>query len=342
MVLFLPTNKIVAASTVSKAIDVPTTHWAYDVISQYVKNGYIQLSTEGKFYPSKAITRAEVASLLVKTLKLPLDGQIELKATDLPTTHPQYKSFQKLIELGVFDNSEFIKPNSTLTRGQMAKIIALAFKIEVDNVNTTKFKDYSRSYWAVNYIETLADEGIIQGKTKTRFAPNDSVTKAQFVSLVSRAKSFSAKVSTLQCAYDLLSHKYIETKLENKALVDEVVKIVNKERASRGLQVLEQDPYLNQLATVKLNDILTRNYFDHNSPYYGYPWEMANYFDYEFRSLGENLARNLSTPTTVMEGWMASTKHKANILKGNYTNIGVAVKRNKTGNYYWVQLFSTK
>lgn len=332
----------VEATSVTKAKDVPATHWAYDVINQYVKNGYVNLSADGKFYPSKAITRAEVAEILVKTLKLPLNATIELNATDLPTTHPQYKAFQKLIELGIFDNAEKVNPAARLTRGQMAKIIALSFNIEVDPVNTSKFKDYSRSYWAVNYIESLADEGIIQGKTKTTYGPNDSVTKAQVVGLVSRGESFSAKVLNYQCAYDLLSHKYIDTKMENKTFVQEVIRLVNNERTKVGLNPLQEDLALDQLATVKMNDIFARNYFDHASPYYGMPWEMANYFDYEFRGLGENLARNLSTPASVMQGWMTSPKHKENILKRNYTHIGVAVKRNSSGNYYWVQLFSTK
>ena len=339
-VLILPSLSVNAATT--KIKDVKDTHWASDVIYTYVNAGFMNLTNDGYFYPSKAITRAEVADVLVKTLNLPLDAQVELKAVDLPVSHPQYKAFQKLIELGIFNNSENVNPDSNLTRAQMAKIIALSFQIEVDKVNSTKFKDYANTFWAKDYIESLADTGIITGKTKTTFAPSDSITKAQFVTLVSRAKSFSSKVKNLECAYDLLSHDYIETKAINKSLVKEVIKIVNSERASKNLPELIEDPYLNQLATVKVNDIITRNYFEHASPYYGYPWEMANYFDYEFTSLGENLAKNLTTSASVMKGWMASPKHKANILKQNYTHIGVAVKRDKAGNFYWVQMFSSK
>ena len=337
--LITPTIQVNASTQIQ---DVKNGHWASKVIYQYVDNGYMPLSKDGCFYPSKSITRAEVAAVLVKTQKLPLNAQIELQATDLPKTHPQYKAFQKLVELGVFQNSAQLKPEGTLTRAQMAKIIALAFQIEVDSVNTKKFKDYSRTFWAKDYIESLADEGIITGRTKTSFVPNDPVSKAQFVTLVSRAKSFSSKVKNLEYAYDLLSHKYIETKKLNPNFVKDVVKLVNEERVSRNLTILQEDPYLNQLATIKLNDIIERKYFEHESPYYGFPWEMANYFDYEFRSLGENLAKNLTTPTSVMDGWMASARHKENILKSNYTHIGVAVKRDYNGNYYWVQMFSSK
>ena len=339
LVIVCTTATVNAKEVVIK--DVKQTYWASTTIQKYVANGYVALD-KGCFYPNRAITRGEMADILVKTLRLQKDATVELTATDITSQHPHYNALRKLVELDVLNNSKQLKPDSTLTRAQMAKIIALAFQIEVDNKNKTTFKDYKSTYWAKHYIETLADEKIIQGKTKTRFAPEDSVTRAQFVTLISRAKSFSTKVKNLEMGYDLLSKGYIDTKQTNHKMVVDVIEIVNKERAAKGLKAVQEDKYLNQLATVKLNDMLQRNYFEHESPYYGFPWEMANYFDYEFRSLGENLAKNLNTPTSVMKGWMASPKHKENILKSNYTHIGLAVKRDHRGNYMWVQLFSSK
>ena len=321
--------------------DVKESHWASPTIQQYVDNGYVQLE-DGCFYPNRSITRGQMADILVKSLRLKVDESVVLEATDMTSQHPSYNALRTLVSIGVLDNSKQLNPDSTLTRGQMAKIIALAFQIEVDNVNKSKFKDYASTYWAKPYIESLADADIIKGKTATRYAPNDSVTRAQFVALASRAKSFTSKVRNLEVAYDLLSKGYIVTKQVNYKMVSEVIDIVNKERSVRGLSILQEDPRLHQLATVKLNDMLQRKYFEHESPYYGYPWEMANYLDYDFRSLGENLAKSLVTPTDVMKGWMTSPTHKENILKANYTHIGVAVKRDQTGNYYWVQLFSSK
>ena len=321
--------------------DVKESHWASPTIQQYVDNGYVQLE-DGYFYPNRSITRGQMADILVKSLRLKEDKSVTLEATDITMQHPSYNALRTLVSIGVLDNSKELKPNSTLTRSQMAKIIALAFHIEVDDVNKSQFKDYAATYWAKPYIESLADEDIIKGKTATRFAPNDSVTRAQFVALASRAKRFSSKVKNLEVAYDLLSKTYINTKQVNYKMVSEVINIVNKERTVRGLSALQEDPLLHQLATVKLNDMLQRKYFEHQSPFYGYPWEMANYLDYEFKSLGENLAKSLITPADVMKGWMASPKHKENVLKSNYTHIGVAVKRDSSGNYYWVQLFSSK
>lgn len=88
--------------------------------------------------------------------------------------------------------------------------------------------------------------------------------------------------------------------------------------------------------------MINRNYFEHNSPYYGQSWDMATLFDYDYTSFGENIARNFQSPKEVMDAWMASDKHRSNILNENYTNIGIGIKPNENGNFYWVQLFSSK
>lgn len=335
--LFTFTSSIQAA----EIKDLKPTHSAYKTVSTYVDNGFVALKN-GYLHPNEPLTRGEMAQILFNTMRLKNDATITLAAKDVSSTHPHYNALRKIIELGIMDNSEVVRPNETLTRAQATKIIALAFQIEVDDENKTSFTDYSSKFWAKQYIESLADIDIVKGKTKASFAPSADVTRMQFILLVSRAKSFTSKVNNLECAYDFLSKHYVETKRMNASAIAEVITIVNKERSIRGLNPVEEDKKLTQLAFVKVNDILQRKYFEHKSPFYGYPWEMANYFDYEFRSLGENLAKNLVTPTSVMKGWMASPKHKENILKPNYTHIGLAVKRDQDGNYFWVQMFSSK
>lgn len=105
---------------------------------------------------------------------------------------------------------------------------------------------------------------------------------------------------------------------------------------------MKQDLALNQLAIIKAQDMIQRKYFDHYSPYYGYPWDMATLFDYEFTRFGENIGRNFKKPKDVVNAWMASKEHRDNILKDSYTYIGVGIKADANGNYYWVQLFSSK
>ena len=321
--------------------DVNPTYWAFSSINEMVENGYMRVFEGGTFKPQQSSTRAEVAETIVKVLQLPLDATIQLKATDVQVTHPQYEAFRKLVELNIFDNREQLHPEQFVTRSQMAKIIALAFQIVVDEKNESAFND-TRHCWAKHYIESLADVGVITGKSNGSYGPYDNVTRAQLAILLTRALDFKKQVENLEVAYDYLGKMYITTLQEHELWVKKTIQLVNEEREKQSLSPLIQDPFLNQLAIIKVQDILEHAYFDHKSPYYGHPWDMATLYDYEFSSLGENIARYLSTPEEAMKAWMASDTHRENMLKPTYTHMGVAIKKDDNGRNYWVQLFSSK
>ena len=224
----------------------------------------------------------------------------------------------------------------------MAKIIALAFHIVVDEKNESAFIDTQRDCWAKYYIESLADVGVITGKSNGSYGPYEYVTRAQLATLLTRAIDFNKQVEKLEVAYDYLGKTYITTLQEHEQWVNETIQLVNAEREKQGLSPLIQDPFLHQLAIIKVQDMLEHGYFDHESPYYGHPWDMATLYDYKFSSFGENIARYLSTPEEAMKAWMASHTHRENMLKSTYTHMGAAIKKDDNGRYYWIQLFSSK
>ncbi|WP_339324412.1 CAP domain-containing protein [Paenibacillus sp. FSL W8-0194] len=114
----------------------------------------------------------------------------------------------------------------------------------------------------------------------------------------------------------------------------EVVKLVNQERAKAGLKPLTENAKLSNMAMDKAKDMSNNNYFDHNSPTYGSPFDMMKKYGISFSYAGENIAKGQKTPADVMNAWMNSEGHRANILNSNYTTIGVAYY-----NGYWVQEF---
>ena len=81
------------------------------------------------------------------------------------------------------------------------------------------------------------------------------------------------------------------------------------------------------------------NYFSHTSPTYGTPFQMMKSFGITYKTAGENIARGYNTPESVVNGWMNSSGHRANILNSTYTRIGVGYV--KDGNY-WTQMFVSK
>lgn len=116
----------------------------------------------------------------------------------------------------------------------------------------------------------------------------------------------------------------------------EVVRLVNEIRQENGLKPLTADWELSRVARYKSQDMKDKGYFAHNSPTYGTPFQMIKAFGLSFRTAGENIARGYATPQAVVNGWMNSSGHRANILNSAYTRIGVGYVAQ--GNY-WTQMF---
>ncbi|PFR80466.1 serine protease [Bacillus cereus] len=118
-----------------------------------------------------------------------------------------------------------------------------------------------------------------------------------------------------------------------------VVELTNAERAKQGLPALKIDTELSKVARIKSEDMQKNNYFDHNSPTYGSPFDMMKKFGISYTSAGENIAQGQHTPEEVVQAWMNSAGHRANILNNGFTHIGVGYV--ESGNY-WTQQFITK
>ncbi|MFA5095303.1 MAG: CAP domain-containing protein [Candidatus Paceibacterota bacterium] len=104
-----------------------------------------------------------------------------------------------------------------------------------------------------------------------------------------------------------------------------LAQLTNQERKEQNLQTLVVNPILNEAAEMKAEDMAAKSYFAHTSPEGKTPWYWLEKVGYEYQYAGENLAINFSDSKDVTEAWMASPTHKANIVKGNYTEIGTGV-----------------
>jgi len=121
----------------------------------------------------------------------------------------------------------------------------------------------------------------------------------------------------------------------------EVFDLINKQREANGLSALKINSEVQRVARIKAQDMVSNNYFSHNSQIYGTPFEMLQNFKISYKTAGENIAGNSSNSGAVT-AWMNSSGHKANILNSNfnYTGIGV-VSSPKYGKIY-VQMFIGK
>lgn len=123
------------------------------------------------------------------------------------------------------------------------------------------------------------------------------------------------------------------------AYEQEVIRLVNEIRVQNGLKILAYDWELSRVARIKSQDMKDNRYFSHNSPVYGTPFQMMKNFGISYRSAGENIAKGYATPQVVVNAWMNSSGHRANILNESFTHIGVGYVA--SGNY-WTQMFIRK
>ena len=119
----------------------------------------------------------------------------------------------------------------------------------------------------------------------------------------------------------------------------EVIRLVNEIRVENGLRELTYDWELARVARYKSQDMKDNKYFSHTSPVYGSPFQMMKSFGISYRSAGENIAKGYATPEAVVEGWMNSPGHRANILNSSFTHIGVGYVADGR---YWTQMFIGK
>lgn len=116
-----------------------------------------------------------------------------------------------------------------------------------------------------------------------------------------------------------------------------VFDLVNQERSANGCGALERDSRLDTAARLHAEDMAANDYFSHTSQDGRTPTDRANAQGYE-GGVGENIAMGYPDAESVMEGWMNSEGHRANILNCDYEVIGIGVA-DRDGTLYWVQMF---
>ncbi|MEK4129216.1 leucine-rich repeat protein [Solibacillus sp. FSL W8-0474] len=168
----------------SRSFSDTENYWAKDTIADFVAKGIISGYPDGTFRPNDPMQRKHVASILEKVYELKSkSAPVDFK--DVTANHPNYAAISKLQQAGVIHGADgLFRPNDTLTRGQMAKILVLASNFTPGGQKT--FPDVPRTYWAYDYIAALADLNIVGG-SNGQFNPNGAVTRGQFVGMLDKA-----------------------------------------------------------------------------------------------------------------------------------------------------------
>ncbi|MFJ4874832.1 sigma-70 family RNA polymerase sigma factor [Streptomyces sp. NPDC088745] len=117
----------------------------------------------------------------------------------------------------------------------------------------------------------------------------------------------------------------------------EVVRLLNEERAKAGCPVVRGNALLDTAAQRHSADMVARGYFDHTSPDGDGPGERVTAAGYKWSTYGENIAAGQRTPAAVMKAWMNSSGHRANILNCAFKEVGIGV-----ADHRWTQVFGAR
>ncbi len=129
-----------------------------------------------------------------------------------------------------------------------------------------------------------------------------------------------------------------ETTTNDSSYANQVLQLVNQERAKAGLSALTTNATLTSAANVRAKE--TVQSFSHTRPNGTSFSTVLKEFNISYRAAGENIAYGQKTPQEVVTGWMNSPGHRANILNANFGKIGIGVHKASNGTIYWSQLFT--
>ncbi|PKM49496.1 MAG: SCP-like extracellular protein [Firmicutes bacterium HGW-Firmicutes-7] len=121
----------------------------------------------------------------------------------------------------------------------------------------------------------------------------------------------------------------------------QMIDLINAERSKNGLSALKADISVMKVARIKAEDLSKNQYFSHDSPKYGSPFEMLKTFGVAYKAAGENIAGNTSV-SAAHKALMNSPGHRANILKTNFDTIGIGIYNDARYGKVFAQIFLQK
>lgn len=200
---------------------------------------------------------------------------------------------------------------------------------------------------------------VIATKLNVRKGPSiahtvvDILDKGEYIKIYAKIEDWYL-IQTNEDIFGCVNSKYIKNAKEEivvnefnettSALTEDekqVLSLINEKRKQNGLAELQIDDELQNVARLKAKDMVENEYFSHESPNYGSPFDMMKNNQIVYKTAGENIAGN-SENTKAVEAWMSSESHKENILNNSYNYTGIAVVNSNKYGKIFVQMFIGK
>ena len=184
-----PDNTVEAAYT-NPFTDVKDSNSHAGAIVSLYNEGIITGVTSTTYQPGKEATRGDAALFLANALGLNVAVVKNPGFKDVPTTSKYYQAVAALKQAEIVGGyGDEFRPNATLTRAQLAKMLTVGFELQQSTSTTTKFTDVNKltDQATKRYIQTLVDYSITKGTTATTFSPNMKLTRGQLATFIYNA-----------------------------------------------------------------------------------------------------------------------------------------------------------
>ena len=349
------------AFAASAFTDVPDTHWASSYIQRAYEKGWVNGMSQTIYAPSDSLTRAQFLKMMA-TAFYSADLQTAEGANAGAWYAPSWTVAQKYgLEKGT-NMTRLSDLTAQISRYDMAQVIvnvAASKGVDIDTTNRDdEIRDWNsipRNYWdAVSASYTM---GVLNGKNGGVFAGQDTMTRAEAATVLCRMdtvvtggsgssggsgsqKPTTQNPNTQKPQTPGTQQPSAPQTQTPQELAAEVVRLVNVERAKEGLPALGTFDSLTKSAEIRAPE--TAKLFSHDRPdgsscFTALDATGASKGAY---TSGENIAAGSSTAADVVEQWMNSPGHRANILNKDFTHIGVGYCKSGSGyGHYWVQMF---
>lgn len=188
--------------------DVPSSHSLAIEIEYLANTDVINGYPDGTFKPNAPIAKKHIAAMFVKALNLPTTNLQNPGYKDVPITHPYYTEIAAGYTAGLFSKADYFKPESSISRAFMAKIIAKGFNLKSIAHNAVTYRDVATTSEFYRPIQLVTMNNVAQGYTISaqgshyyQFKPNQLLTRAHFSAFLARAMSLKAGDYTANTNY---------------------------------------------------------------------------------------------------------------------------------------------
>jgi len=165
----------------------------YVEVQYLADQGIIKGYPDGRFKPNNPIAKQHIAAMLVRALDLPMTNLEDPQYKDVPKTHPYYNEIAAGYNAGLFSKADNFKPNSSISRAFMARLMSKAFKLKVhqQGEESPRYSDVARNSEFYTDILKVSSNNIAKGYPDDRFKPNQLITRSHFAAFLTRALTAS-------------------------------------------------------------------------------------------------------------------------------------------------------